>query len=405
MTAVSSERSIVQHRVCPEVEPQLIPTLLAEILLSSHRYESGVRHEQVLTQSGLRRLWAAGREYSRDALERALARVRFSHRHFDPDAAANTLGRILELSDGLQRTYATLGDDWSRRAMLDVLALRVLGPRHKALNITPAAYRSQQAYADRVLRKQSSTFEVSDPYFSPLSLYSVPGNGKVSVSLHSHSVDIVSVFLLGQYTYSHGSQRIRPEPGDVVLDIGGCWGDTALAFASHVGTEGRVYTFEFDPESLEILQTNLALNPHLDAVEVVRSPLWSRSGETLEFVQAGRMTQIASKPDSTASILRVETTTVDDFVTQNELRQVDFIKMDVEGAELEVLAGASETIRRFSPTLAIAAYHRDDDLVQIPAALAELGPTYQLYLESFSPVEDETVLFAVPSATARNSST
>jgi FkbM family methyltransferase len=405
MVPLPSERPVVPDPP-RDTGPRLIPLLLKAVLQGGHRYQPGIRHQAVLTRSGFRRLWTAGREHGRDMLERGAARLRFSHPHFDPDAAAHVLARILELSDGLERTYERLGDDWSRRAMLDVLTLRVLGAGHASLNVTPEAYRRQQAYADRVLRRQSSTFEVSDPYFSPLSLYAVPAGDGVTVTLHSHSVDVVSVFLLGQYTYAHGSHQVAAEMGDVVLDVGGCWGDTALAFASRVGGEGLVYTFEFDPESLEILRANLALNPQLDVIEVVQAALWSRSGEALEFVQAGRMTHVGPGGGGEASPLRVQTKTIDDFVAERALSRVDFIKIDVEGAELSVLEGAAETIRRFSPKLAVAAYHRDDDLVQIPAALADLLPSYRFYLESFSQFEDETVLFAVSDpATARSIST
>jgi len=375
--------------------------LLAEILRDSHRYSPGVRRNAVASGSVGHKLVLLGREYCRDFLERAAARTRFSHRHFDPEVAAQRLGRILELSEGLEATYAALGDEHSRRAMLDVLKLRVLGPRHSPLRITEEEYRVRQTHVDRALRSSHATFEVSDPYFSPLSLYSVPVYGE-TVSLHSHSVDVVSVYQLHQYSYSHESHRVGAEPGDVVIDVGGCWGDTALYFASLVGERGKVYVFEFDPENLEILRTNLALNPRLASrIEVVERALWNRSGETLEFVQAGRMTSLRGPGEPRGSIVKASTLTVDEFVAERRLSRVDFVKMDVEGAESAVIAGSRETLGRFAPRLAIAAYHRDDDLVVLPAALASSASQYSFYLDSFSPFEDETVLFAVsPRATA-----
>jgi hypothetical protein len=100
----------------------------------------------------------------------------------------------------------------------------------------------------------------------------------------------------------------------------------------------------------------------------------------------------------------VATTTIDQFVERTGLERVDYIKMDVEGAELNVLRGAAQTIERFAPKLAIAAYHKDDDLVRIPDAIAAFDAEYRFYLQTFSPVEEETVLFAPsPRATSRNS--
>jgi FkbM family methyltransferase len=388
-------------------ENELMPRLLAEIVRDAHRYTPGIEQRRATTVAGLgfgrRRAVTLARERARDALERGAARVGFSRRHFDPQQAAQRLALLWELSPALERTYSRLGDEHSRRAMIDVLKLRVLGPYHSRLAITPEGYRYEQARVDRELRVQGSTFEVSDPWFSPLSLYRVPSSGGSHIALHSHSVDIVSVFVLGQYAYAHDRDRVTVEPGDVVLDVGGCWGDTALYFADLVGPGGKVYTFEFDPESLEILRANLSLNPELsERIEIVEKALWDRSGETLEIVQAGRCTSV-SEDDGASKGRRVQTITLDDFIEREGLDRLSFIKMDVEGAECNVLSGASGALREFAPKLAIAAYHKDDDLVKIPELIAPDELEWQLYLGSFSAVEAETVLFG--RATAASIST
>jgi len=70
----------------------------------------------------------------------------------------------------------------------------------------------------------------------------------------------------------------------------------------------------------------------------------------------------------------VKVTTIDKFVEANKLPRVDFIKMDVEGHELKILAGARKTIKTFKPSLALSAYHRGDDLIKLPKFLLELNP-------------------------------
>jgi FkbM family methyltransferase len=389
----------------PELGPagtggsQFRNTLLFEVLRDCHRYAPGIGHhrpaivdESVAPPRG--RLWSA-LERSRDAIERLADRAGFARRHFDPAVAAEHLERYLQLADRFEATYAGLSDEQSRRRLVDLLKLRILGPYHSSLRVTPDGYRARQRYADDRLRREHGTFEVSDPWFSPLSLYELPVKGGANVKLHSHSVDVVSVYLLEQYSYQAGVERVSVEPGDVVLDIGGCWGDTALYFASLVGPAGRVYTFEFDPESLEIMRANLALNPDLaERIEVVESALWDRSGELLPFVQGGRMTAVVS--DGADAARSVATVTLDEFVEQRGIERVDFVKMDVEGAEPNVLRGGAASLRRFGPRLAIAAYHADDDLVELPGLIASLEVGYRFFLDSFSPVEAETVLFARP---------
>jgi len=88
------------------------------------------------------------------------------------------------------------------------------------------------------------------------------------------------------------------------------------------------------------------------------------------------------------------TVTIDSFVEQQKLLYIDFIKMDIEGAELNALIGAQETIKRFGPKLAVTVYHKQEDLCTIPHFLKMLRPDYELYLDHFTPTMEETVLFA-----------
>jgi FkbM family methyltransferase len=262
----------------------------------------------------------------------------------------------------------------------------VRGPYHAPLRITAEEFRQRQAYVDASLREQAATYAVSDPWFSPISLYRVPLPDGSQARMHCHSVDVVSVFLLEQYSYRAGSPSVSAQPGDVVIDAGGCWGDTALYFASLVGEGGRVYTFEFDPESLLILRANLALNPQLAGrIEVVEQALWDSSGEIIAFTQAGRCTTVNGGGDRSAQAHQVPTITLDDFVERSGIDRVSFIKADVEGSELRLLKGAGRSLARFAPRLAIAAYHREDDLVRLPRELQALRPGYRLHLAGFSP--------------------
>jgi FkbM family methyltransferase len=396
----------------------LLDVLFVETLRDTHAYIPGLEPRiPTLSRSqhsGWRGRMRTSKEYARDLLERLAISIGFAHRHFDPALSGQQLARLVELRNGLQETYDRLADEPSRRALLDVLKLRVLGAPHARLAVTPQEFRKKQEWLNRERRVESSTFVVSDPWFSPLSRYSVPLSG-AEIDLHAHSVDIVSVFLLEQYSYRNRTSCVSAQQGDTVLDVGGCWGDSALYFAHQVGPHGRVFTFEFDPESLSVLRANLALNPDLASrIEVVELALWNRSGEKLMFNQAGRCTSVSrpsvvqdgahvKKGGLKKDGLHVKTITLDDFLREAGISRVDFVKLDVEGSELNVLEGASKCFARFRPNAAIAAYHRDDDLVNLPKLLQRSATDYEFFLGSYSPLEEETVLFA--RATDRNSST
>lgn len=373
----------------------LIDELVYELVRDFHRYMPGIepgRPALNRTSPSLRRGLVRIAHHARNRVERAAGRVGFTRRHIDPAAAAAALLRILELRQGFEETAGLLGDLASRRALLDVLKLRVLGPYHASLAVTPDRFRAMQAYVDRTMLREPDTFLVADPWFSPISRYQVPTRDG-PVALHAHSVDVVSVFLLDQYSYLGDGDRVMAGSGDVVLDVGGCWGDTALYFAGLIGPAGKVYTFEFDPQNLEILRTNLALNPELaQRIEVVEKALWDSSGHPLRFALGGRTTTVSA--GSPGAELTVEAITLDDFVRTAGIGRVDFVKMDVEGAELRVIAGARATLERDRPTLALAAYHNDGDLVRIPSGIEAVRYGYRCFVHSCSPLEDETVLFA-----------
>jgi len=92
---------------------------------------------------------------------------------------------------------------------------------------------------------------------------------------------------------------------------------------------------------------------------------------------------------------KIKVTAIDKFVERNNLSKVDFIKMDIEGAELKALEGGEGTIKKFKPKLAICVYHRGDDILEIPEYIKSLGSDYKLYLKHNSTGMDETVLYAI----------
>lgn len=184
------------------------------------------------------------------------------------------------------------------------------------------------------------------------------------------------------------------DPGDVVIDCGACWGDSALHAALDAGPEGRVFAFEFEPDNLIVLKRALEINPHLnDRVEVVETPVWDVSDRAVHYVSNGPGSRLTpEKEDNT--ILPVETLTIDDFVDEAGLDRVDFIKMNLEGAEPRALRGARRTIERFRPKLAICLDSQPHHYVELPRLLDEWVPEYRFRLGHYAMTQWETVLHA-----------
>jgi len=72
-----------------------------------------------------------------------------------------------------------------------------------------------------------------------------------------------------------------------------------------------------------------------------------------------------------------------------------FIKMDIEGSELEALKGAQNQIKVNKPKLAICVYHKETDLITIPQFILSLNPDYKLYLRHYGNFSTELVLYAL----------
>ena len=95
--------------------------------------------------------------------------------------------------------------------------------------------------------------------------------------------------------------------------------------------------------------------------------------------------------------MTVPLTTIDKIVNELGLERVDFIKMDIEGAEVAALTGARETLRRFRPRLAIAVYHREGDLVGVEQAVLQAAEGWavkaSLCLENYDRIRPQVLLF------------
>lgn len=126
-------------------------------------------------------------------------------------------------------------------------------------------------------------------------------------------------------------------------------------------------------------------------IEQVQHPAWHRTGDPVWFKGAGPVTRVsATRTPETPD--QVDTLCIDDFARDNRLT-VDFIKMDIEGAELSALRGAEQTLRRDPPRLELSAYHRLDDLALIPDYLLSLDLGYRLHLRSTTIFGAGLVLF------------
>ncbi len=181
-----------------------------------------------------------------------------------------------------------------------------------------------------------------------------------------------------------------------ILDVGANVGLTMLVMSATLADDGRIITFEASEDACALIRANAALNGLADRVLVVNALVAERSGQTLDFYGDAASGSASIIPGylSHHRPLRKVTLALDDFVAQEEVAP-DFIKIDVEGAELQVIAGLARTIATVRPLLFVELHTWNDITVAGTAArlLEQLEPPgYCLvYLRTKSVVTDPAV--------------
>lgn len=193
------------------------------------------------------------------------------------------------------------------------------------------------------------------------------------------------------YRYKKGDVCIEVSKGDTLIDAGIGWGDTTIYLAqlADAPSGGHSYAFDILEQGIAALGEQLQLNPAVKNITPILGALSDKDGEKVNI----------SPPSPGASIVYEDTgshaltITIDQFVKSNDIKKIDFIKMDIEGAEVPALKGAVNVIKLFKPKLAISAYHKWDDLLEIPMLINNMRSDYNYYLDCTTGFGGEAVLY------------
>jgi FkbM family methyltransferase len=145
-----------------------------------------------------------------------------------------------------------------------------------------------------------------------------------------------------------------PKPSNVVVDAGAHIGFFTIRASRLVGSDGLVIAVEPHPENYEMLLQNIRLNS-LNNVIPIKAALGNRQGFAELSIDRKWTSGHSIVFRKSANSIRVPLTTLDSLIKRLSLAHVDFIKIDVEGAEYMLLEGARWTLKSNSPRLAIEA--------------------------------------------------
>jgi FkbM family methyltransferase len=185
-------------------------------------------------------------------------------------------------------------------------------------------------------------------------------------------------------------KELKLSEDEVFIDCGAFIGDTIDNFLKYCPEYKQIVAFEPDSKNFEKLKKKYGTNPK---TTLINAGIYKENGEISFSGHGNADSKIIEASDSNSTV-NIQVMAIDNL----NLEKVSFIKMDIEGAELEALKGAEKTIAKNKPKLAISIYHSNEDMLDIAEYIHNVFPEYKLYVRQhcYYPFITETILYALP---------
>lgn len=207
------------------------------------------------------------------------------------------------------------------------------------------------------------------------SLWDTPMGRFWGTARDGRDLDWIVMEQIGWHIYDRAPARVRR--GDIVFDVGAHLGSFSR-FALDRGA-ARVVMFEPQPVNARCLERTFAEEIRDGRAVLVEAAVWDREGE-LSFATEGPGTMgHVDEEGGGGRAVTVRATTFDATIERLGLPRVDFLKMDIEGAERHALEGGRRMLARSRPRMAICIYHRPDDAAVIPRVVLDANPHYRQF--------------------------
>ena len=284
----------------------------------------------------------------------------------------------------LEYFYNLLEDNIEKQSYLRMIVSKLLGPVYVTEQEKEKYIHSRDIFDSLLV---DNSIKQLKSVTRKLKFYDLSKLG-YNIKVYGARALLDKLIIHNQYSY----KDCKIEKEDFVIDAGGCWGDTSLIFSSKAGKKGKVFTFEFFEDNLNILKENFYNNKIFsNNIFLTEKPLYDKSNRKLYLNHA--CADITTLTENKNNLQQYKTISIDDFVNDNKIEKIDFIKMDIEGCELKALQGAQNTLKKYKPKLAIAAYHKYEDYYEIPKFLNELNIGYKFYFANYTLGFSDTVIY------------
>ncbi len=168
------------------------------------------------------------------------------------------------------------------------------------------------------------------------------------------------------------SNIIKLKENEVYVDLGAFNGDTVLDFANRTNCRYEaIYAFEPNKRNFKKLKRSAE---RLEHITLLNSAAWSENTTLIFNTGGGRQSQVSKKG------IETDAKSVDSVLNG---QKATYIKYDVEGSEKEAIEGSKNTIKKYSPKLCVAVYHRLFDMFDIPLQIKSINPDYKFFLRHY----------------------
>lgn len=188
--------------------------------------------------------------------------------------------------------------------------------------------------------------------------------------------DFISLNLLVNKVYEPTQTKLVKriiKPGNVVVDIGANIGYYTLLFAKLVGPQGKVYAFEPDINNFKLLSKNIKANPYNNIILENKAVSDVTGKIKLYLSKDGTGAHKIHNKKNDREFIYVDSIALDDYFRSKKIN-IDFIKMDIEGAEVKALKGMKKLISSNTNLKLISEFN--------PTDILDIGDSPETYLES-----------------------
>jgi|GEM_PF-1805872 len=194
----------------------------------------------------------------------------------------------------------------------------------------------------------------------------------------------VDIYIPGQYLCDF----LNLGNNELIIDCGAYDGDTAIVFSKYITKGGHIYAFESDNNNFNKLVANTHSIKNIDYFSIGLS----NCSKSINFCNKSYGASFFSLEDKDSNV-----STCKKLVIKGDYLNLHptYIKMDIEGSEMNALKGLKNTISHHMPKLAICIYHKFDDLYSIPLYIKSNFSGYKFYVRHHSTNISETVLYAI----------